>query len=310
MAINENTKELIMALAGNDITKAKKYAKIIVEADDTAKNRYFCSRVKNMLESQSLNLMELPANIKGLLSVEDVSASFNEQRYYLSSREKKVFDNIITMQSACQKLAEMRISYLNSTLLYGASGTGKTLFGRYVAYKLGLPFAYLNFSHVIDSRMGDSSKNIARVFDYVRQTKCVFMLDEVDCISIRRSSEDGSSASQEMSRITITLMQELDKLSNDLILIGATNRKDRMDEALLRRFSIHHEVLPFSSEEKSAMVTQFLDDVGIKHNAEDVKIFVQTTKNTQAYIISDLVRLIANSVLTGSGAISFVKANE
>lgn len=50
---------------------------------------------------------------------------------------------------------EYGISYHNSTLLYGVPGTGKTEFARYVAYKLGLPYAYLNFSNLEQELRGE-----------------------------------------------------------------------------------------------------------------------------------------------------------
>ena len=89
--------------------------------------------------------------------------------------------------------------------------------------------------------MGNTSKNITKAFSYAIEHPCIFMLDEIDCISIKRT-EVSSSSSEEFARVTITLMQEFDKLTNDIIVIGATNRMDRMDDALLRRFSIKHEV--------------------------------------------------------------------
>ena len=304
MAMNNPLKDLIRAVANNDIQKAKTFARIIINADNTIKNQAYCASMKRMLDSTSLNLMEVPPNLKGLVLMEDVSTSFNEDRYYLSSREKVVFDEIVKMTHVCEKLQEMNIPYLNSTLLYGPSGTGKTLFGRYVAYKSGLPFVYLNFAHLIDSAMGGTAKKLSLVFNYVRQVKCVFMLDEVDCISIRRS-ESGHGPDAEMARITIALMQELDTLSNDTILLAATNRYDRIDEALLRRFSIHHEVVPFSNTEKEAMITRFLDDVHMGYDSSEIKEYCSQNDKTQAIIINDIIRVIANSLLVGENVVRF-----
>lgn len=304
MAINNNVKDLIRAVANNDIQKAKSFAKVIIEADDTDKNRQYCASIKRLLESTSLNLMEVPPNLTGLVLMEDVSMSFNENRYYLSSREKKIFDEIVKMTHVCEKLQEMKIPYLNSTLLHGPSGTGKTLFGRYLAYKLGVPFVYLNFSHLIDSLMGGTAKKLSLVFNYVRQLKCVFMLDEIDCISIRRSdASTGSDA--EMSRITIALMQELDKLSNDVVLLGATNRYDRIDEALLRRFSVHHEVVPFNTDEKEALIVKFLNDINMEYDITELKNYCAANKDAQAIVINNLIRLVADSVEAEENKVRF-----
>lgn len=127
MGLTDNQKRLIQAISQNDIQSAKKRAIACVVEDTTAKNKYFCDKYKQILESSGNNMMELPYDLKNILCVEDVSNSFKESRYYLSDREKAVFENIIRMKKANEKLMEMGISYLNSTLLYGESGTGKPL---------------------------------------------------------------------------------------------------------------------------------------------------------------------------------------
>ena len=99
----------------------------------------------------------------------------------------------------------------------------------------GVAIYYINFSRVIDSHLGSTGSNIAKVFDFVRYTPCVLMLDEIDTVSKRR--DGGSNAEGELSRVTVTLMQEFDKLNGHQIVIGATNLIDLIDNALLRRFS-------------------------------------------------------------------------
>lgn len=296
MGLTNNQQKLIMAIAQNDMQSAKKCAVACVVEDTTQKNQYFCKKYKQILESAGSNLIELPHDLKGILCVEDVSNSFKEGRYYLSDREAKVFENIVRMKKVNERLMEMGIPYINSTLLYGESGTGKTTFGRYVAYKTGLPFCYLNFSNLIDSYMGVTSRNISKAFDYVISTPCVFMLDEVDCISIRRSDASGSGGSGgEMARITITLMQQFDRLPNDIIVIGATNRMDRIDEALLRRFSLNHEVKVLSDSEKEIMVHKFIDDVNMEFSNEEIKNLVNANQN-QSLLLNELIRMISKKI--------------
>lgn len=171
--MNDLDRRLIEAVCKNDIQAAKKIVKIILEQDKTQKNKQFVNRYLMMLNNSAANLMELPADIKNLLIMEDVLVSFNERRYYLSGREQEISNRIFKMNGAATKLAEIGVNYVNSTILYGESGTGKTTFGRYLAYKMGVPFAYLNFSRVVDSYLGSTQKNISKVFDYVKQQRCV-----------------------------------------------------------------------------------------------------------------------------------------
>lgn len=289
MALNKNIKELIRSVADNNLQEAKKYAEIIISNETAISNQYFCKTIKNRLETQH-NFIELPYDIKGILKMEDVS-NFNENRYYLTDREKDIFTQIAMAKNTNEKLSEMRIKYLNTTLLYGESGTGKTTFGKYVAYKLRMPFAYLNFAQCISSYLGATSKNIEKVFDYISKQKCVLMLDEIDAIGIKRGKEDLG----EMSRIVIGLMQSFDLLENDLIIIGATNRRDMIDEALIRRFTIQHEVTILNNDETYNLIIKYLEDLKINYNDSNIKEYVKT-HHKQSEIIKDIVKSIVKMI--------------
>lgn len=286
--MNDLERRLIESVCRNDLQSAKKIAKIILEQDKTQKNRMFVNRYLTMLNNSAMNFMELPADLKNLLIMEDVSVSFNENRYYLSNRESKVVEKILKLNKASQRLSEIGVNYINSTILCGESGTGKTTFGRYIAHKMGIPFAYLNFSRVVDSYLGSTQKNISKVFDHVKQRKCVFMIDEIDAIGMRRrdSKEVG-----EMSRIVISLMQNLDMLTNDVVLLGATNRLDIIDEALLRRFTTKHEIKRPNEQERYEIASKFLADVDFDYD-DDWLIRICERDNTQAGLMNELVEAL------------------
>lgn len=298
MALTENEKRLIEAVTRSDLQQAKKAALACVVDDTSKKNEYWCRKYAGLLNNTP-TFLELPSNLKYKVSCEDLSNTFLEERYFLSEREKALYEHIVKTRKANEELAKLNINYLNSILLYGPSGTGKTTFGRYVAYKMGLPFMYINFSNLIDSLMGKTSANLSLVFNFVRDNKCVFMIDEIDTISIRRAgASDGASA--ELARTTVTLMQELDKLSNEHIVIGATNRMDVMDEALLRRFSKKHQVDILTVEEKIQMVFQYLNDVGVEYSEQNVRDYcVKSEDKPQSQIINEVVENIIKSVVDG-----------
>lgn len=293
MGMTENQLRLIRALAENRIQDAKKCAIACCAEDNTKKNESIVRRYKALLENGSPTFLELPSNLVGCLLMEDVSG-FRESRYYLGIKEKEIFDNIERLYHVGMKLQELGILHLNSTLLYGEPGTGKTMFGKYVAYKLQVPFAYVNFSNLIDSYMGNTSKNLRKVFDFCKGKPCVLMLDEIDCIGLKRAGgSEGSSG--ELARTSISLMQELDMLTNEQIVIAATNRKDRLDPALLRRFSQKQELTIFPEEEREAMACKFLDDVGVHYNKEEIRSFV-IEKKTQADVIQFATPIVIREI--------------
>ena len=224
MGLTSNQMELIRTIEKAEMQEIKKAALLCLEEDTTQKNKNFCKHYITNLKNQP-SFIELPYNISKFAIFENVD-TFNENRYFLSERESEVMDHIETMNKVSTKMKELGINYINATLLHGESGTGKTTFGKYVAKKMNRPFLYLNFSNLIDSLLGGTAKNISKIFEFAKNNRCVLMLDELDCISINRSSGNDGGASGEISRTTISLMQELDKLSSETIIIGATNRID------------------------------------------------------------------------------------
>lgn len=284
--MTESTKTLISAVAYGDITKAKKAAIPILEANTSKKDERYCKQILAKLQNEPM-IMQLPSNISSFATMEDVSQTFIKGRYFLSERERRLFTEIANADKVGGRLAEKRIRHLNATLLHGESGTGKTTFGRYVAYELGIPFLYLNFSHLISSLLGQTGQNIQRVFDFAKQQRCVFMLDELDAIGTERGKNDMS----EISRIVIALMQALDLLGNDIIVLAATNRYDIIDKAVKRRFTRNHEIERLRPEECILLGKEYLADCGYDMNEEGVLEVIGEAKK-QSDIESRLINYI------------------
>lgn len=119
------------------------------------------------------------------------------------------------------------------------------------------------------------------------------MLDEVDTISCNRADGDRSSASKEIGRVTITLMQEFGRLANDVVVIAATNRIDILDEAFVSRCPQKYEMPPFTPEESKNMVHKFLSDIGITIPEYEIDKVIQS-KADQRTIMSEIIRLVAD----------------
>ncbi len=281
--MNEYERNLIRCVCKNDVERAKQFAKLILSANKAKSNEAFCADMLRQLETKEL--FELPLNIQGLLVVEDPQETLNVNRYYLSDEDGEIARKILQLSDVSQKLADLGVNYVNSTLLYGESGTGKTTFGKYIAYRLGLPFAYLNFSYVISSYLGDTAKNLAKVFDFIKQKKCVLMLDEIDAIGMKRGSK---SEVGELSRIVIGLMQCLDNLTSDTVLIAATNRMDIMDPALLRRFTIKHEITRLYQWEQEELIRMFFSDVRVPIEPSVIQDMA-STEETQAELMNRMI---------------------
>ena len=281
MALTNNNLEIIKALAKNDIHAARRAALASLAEDNTKKNEWAVKYYRKLLIGNASVLMSnLPTDLQTIL-VGSTPDGFDASRYYERPEETAVIDDIVKMKVIADEMSLRRIPYKNTTLLYGASGTGKTEMGKYIAYKLRLPFFYVNFTSAIDSYMGSTAKNIHKIFAFCNSIPCVLMLDEVDCIAARRESGGSKGVDGELERTTIGLMQELDILPNHVTLIAATNRLDMVDEALMRRFSIKHEVKDMTRDELRSLAVQVLNatDTGRFVSAQKVRELTEACKN-------------------------------
>lgn len=292
MGLDHNALALIKALAENRIQDAKTAAVACCTGDTTKKNVGECQYYKKLLLNGNTKSLELPPNLTGVLNLINVS-DFREERYYLSEERTELFKQIEHGVEVSLKLLEYGIHYMNSTLLYGEPGTGKTEFARYIAYKLGLPYAYVSFSGLIDSYMGSTSKNLQKVFDFCKGQKCVLMLDEVDCIGLKRGRDGGADG--ELGRTTIALMQALDSLVDGQIIIGATNRADRLDDALLRRFQRKVEFKKYIEEERFAMIKNFVNSVDASFWDDEFVSYAKEV-HTQAETVNFIIEKIAQMI--------------
>lgn len=130
-------------------------------------------------------------------------------------------------------------------LLYGAPGTGKTQTARWIAAELELPLLTVRCDTLISSLLGQTSKNLRRVFDYVEQRPCVLFLDEFDALASARGNERDVG---ELQRVVIALLQNIDALSENTIVLAASNHERLLDPAVWRRFPFQFP-LPLPDEE-------------------------------------------------------------
>ena len=131
--------------------------------------------------------------------------------------------------------AEANVEPPKGILLYGPPGTGKTMIARAVAATSEANFISIKGPELISKWVGESEKGVREVFRKARQAApCVIFFDELDAIAPRRGGSEGDSHVTE--RVISQMLTELDGLEDlkGVVVIGATNRPDIIDEALLR----------------------------------------------------------------------------
>lgn len=121
-------------------------------------------------------------------------------------------------------------------LFYGPPGTGKTLMAKAIATNFSLNFFSVKGPELLNMYIGESEANVRRVFQKARDAKpCVIFFDELDSVAPKRGNQGDSGGV--MDRIVSQLLAELDSMGTEgdgVFVIGATNRPDLLDDALLR----------------------------------------------------------------------------
>lgn len=125
---------------------------------------------------------------------------------------------------------------LSKFLFYGEPGSGKTESAYQIARLLSRDILSVDFEQLVDSRLGETAKNVALLFDeisHISYNKVIIVFDEIDSIVLDRINKNDL---REMGRVTSLFLKEMDKLNENIIIIATTNLFENFDKALTRRF--------------------------------------------------------------------------
>lgn len=120
---------------------------------------------------------------------------------------------------------------------YGDPGTGKTIMAHAVARELGKKLLLIDYSQIESKYVGDTPKNLKRVFDFARRQDCVIFFDEADAILSRRVTNMQSATDTSVNQTRSVLLNILNEFDGDIIF--ATNFISNYDPAFMRRISRH-----------------------------------------------------------------------
>lgn len=125
---------------------------------------------------------------------------------------------------------------------FGKPGTGKTMCAEALAYELGLSIIEVSYSEIESKYVGETGKNISKVFASAPPDAVMIFFDEADSILGKRVSNVTTSADQAVNVTRAVMLKELDNFKG--VVVFATNLAANIDSAFARRILMHIQVMP------------------------------------------------------------------
>ena len=194
-----------------------------------------------------------------------------------------------------EKFKKFGIKPPKGVLLYGPPGTGKTLIAKAVANETNANFISVKGGEILSKWLGESEKAVRKIFRKARQVApCIIFFDEIDAIAQMRGFDEGSRAVERVLNQLLTEMDGLEELQG-VIVIGATNRPDILDPALLRpgRFDRLVYVRPPDKKSRLAIFKIHTRDMPL---ADDVDL-EELAEMTEGYVGADIEAICREAVM-------------
>ncbi len=255
--------------------QAAQYAKSLSNyyINNKEKNKKYDEEYKKLIERASEFGSTINTKVVPKTTFEDVKGLYNV---------KKLIKSFIFMAKNPDLMAHYKIEGGLGLLMYGAPGTGKTMFAEAIANAMNLPLFIVTPADIFKSYVGESEQAVKKLFEELDNCLdgAILFVDECESIFSKRTADTKDYK----AAVTTELLQRINGFGvngSKRILIAATNRPDVIDAAYLRykRFSHLVHVLPPDDEAKKAIIYSKLD--GIELDGFTIDDVIQMTNQTK-----------------------------
>ena len=203
-------------------------------------------------------------NVKmfNILKTKDNHTTFEDIKGLGKTKTEVKF--IIEQLKNWKSLGEIGARPCKGVLLYGPPGTGKTMLAKAIAKEAGVAFISASGSDFNEVFVGVGAGRVRALWELASfNSPCIIFIDEIDCLGKRRKGGDG--ASNDHNQTLNALLQKMDGLNktNGIMVIGATNRLEDLDPALIRpgRFDRHYYVgAPDNKKDRDELVELYISN--------------------------------------------------
>ena len=301
--------EIIKIIEGgltNDKEKVVNYATVLANNLEKQGESSLAKRILLTLSKKKGTLTALdslstrPVDSESRMDIVEVSfPQIAADKLVLSKYTREKILRFIESYTRRDLLLQSGLYASNTLLLYGPPGCGKTTVAQLISSITGLPLVTARLDGLVSSLLGNTAKNIRKIFDYASKRECILFLDEFDVIAKLR---DDKNELGELKRVVNSLIQNIDSFSENSILIAATNHQELLDPAIWRRFTSVLTLERPQNEEINQLLYVLLD--GKKTNFLSVPKKLECLQNallglSHSDINTILLNSLRNIVLSG-----------
>ncbi len=243
-----------------------------------------------------------------------MSIGKSKARIYVENDTKVTFQDVAGVEEGKEELREV-VAFLKDpkrygrlgarmpkgVLLVGPPGTGKTLLARAVAGEAGVPFFSISGSEFVEMFVGVGAARVRDLFEQARsKAPCIIFVDELDALGRARSAAAGLGGHDEKEQTLNQLLVELDGFdpTSGIVLLGATNRPEVLDPALLRAGRFDRQILVDRPDKQGRLA---ILKVHVKNIAIDDSVSLdQVAALTAGFTGADLANLVNEAALVAT----------
>lgn len=250
------------------------------------------------LNQRTFSIMEvMPQVVDPLVQVMEISEEPPEVKYSdiggLVDQLQEVRETVELPLLHPELFEKVGIEPPKGILLFGSPGTGKTMMAKAVANATNATFIRIIGSELVQKFIGEGARMVRELFDMARtKAPSIIFIDELDAIGSKRL-QVATSGDREVQRTLMQLLSELDGFSSrgDIRIIGATNRPDILDPALLRpgRFDRLIEFPPPDEETREAIFKIHTNHMNLEPEAQKFRQFALSTDGATGAEIKAIV---------------------
>lgn len=298
----------------NDVRKIVSYSQKLAVHFETDGDISMSRSIRDVLDVSHSHMATMDQFINApvdadsrLQMVEVIPPIKGRTNIVLENLVEKQIDDFIDLVNKRNELLNKGVEIKSSMLLYGMPGCGKTSIAHYISEQTNLPLIIARLDSLISSLLGNTAKNIRKIFEFAEAQPCILFLDEFDAIAKAR---DDVHELGELKRVINSLLQNIDAMTSDSVLIAATNHAELLDRAVWRRFQSTIEIVNPSQEVKQQILKIHIGDFPCEF-INDEKSLIQLSKLMEASSPSDIRTIInqakAKSVIRGEEQLTYAR---